>query len=84
MLPGARRWPPGWNASRFPSTRSVPTSVPGVEPHILYPVKTWASKGDFAETAKRLVQMFRENFRKFEGHVDDSVKAAAPSMAIAA
>jgi phosphoenolpyruvate carboxykinase (ATP) len=63
---------------------AVPTSVPGVEPHILYPVKTWASKAEFAETAKRLVQMFRDNFRKFEGHVDDAVKAAAPSMSIAA
>ena len=33
---------------------AVPTSVPGVEPHILYPVKTWQDKAAFAETAKRL------------------------------
>lgn len=63
---------------------AVPTSVPGIEPHILYPVKTWASKAEFAETAKRLVGMFRDNFRRFEAHVDDSVRAAAPSMSIAA
>ncbi len=63
---------------------AVPTSVPGVEPHILYPVKTWASKAEFAETAKKLVGMFRENFKRFEGHVDDAVLAAAPTMSIAA
>lgn len=63
---------------------AVPTSVPGVEPHILYPVKTWADKAEFAETAKRLVGMFRENFKRFEQHVDDAVKAAAPSSSLAA
>ena len=34
--------------------------MPGVEPHILYPVKTWQSKAEFAEQAKKLVDMFRE------------------------
>ncbi|MBL8589134.1 MAG: phosphoenolpyruvate carboxykinase [Methylobacteriaceae bacterium] len=63
---------------------AVPSSVPGVEPHILSPVKTWASKAEFAETAKKLVGMFRDNFVKFESHVDAEVKAAAPTMRIAA
>ncbi len=63
---------------------AVPTSVPGVEPHILNPVKTWASKAEFADTAKNLVAMFRKNFEKFEAHVDAHVKDAAPSMQIAA
>ncbi|MGL5363863.1 MAG: phosphoenolpyruvate carboxykinase [Bosea sp. (in: a-proteobacteria)] len=63
---------------------AVPTSVPGVEPHILYPVKTWQDKAEFAETAKRLVAMFRENFKRFEDHVDDAVKAAAPTNSLAA
>jgi phosphoenolpyruvate carboxykinase (ATP) len=63
---------------------AVPTSVPGVEPHILYPVKTWSDKAAFAETARRLVQMFTENFKRFENHVDADVKAAAPVMSIAA
>jgi phosphoenolpyruvate carboxykinase (ATP) len=63
---------------------AVPTSVPGVEPHILYPVKTWADKAEFAETAKRLVTMFRDNFQRFESHVDDAVKAAAPTNSLAA
>ena len=63
---------------------AVPTSVPGVEPHILYPVKTWASKAEFAEMAKKLVGMFRDNFAKFEQHVDADVRAAAPASQLAA
>ena len=62
---------------------AVPEEVPGVEPHILDPVKTWRHKGDFAETAGRLVQMFRENFRKFENETDEAVRAAGPSPRIA-
>jgi phosphoenolpyruvate carboxykinase (ATP) len=63
---------------------AVPTSVPGVEPHILYPVKTWQNKAEFAETAKRLIDMFNENFKRFEGHVDSDVRSAAPQTSIAA
>jgi phosphoenolpyruvate carboxykinase (ATP) len=63
---------------------AVPTSVPGVEPHILYPVKTWQSKAEFAETAKRLIDMFNENFKRFEGHVDSDVRSAGPQTSIAA
>ena len=63
---------------------AVPTSVPGVEPHILYPVKTWQNKAEFAETAKRLIDMFNQNFKRFENHVDADVRAAAPQMSIAA
>jgi phosphoenolpyruvate carboxykinase (ATP) len=58
--------------------------VPGVEPHILYPVKTWQDKAEFGQTAKRLVDMFKENFKRFEPHVDADVRAAAPQMSIAA
>jgi phosphoenolpyruvate carboxykinase (ATP) len=63
---------------------AVPTSVPGVEPHILYPVKTWADKAAFAETAKQLIAMFEANFKRFADHVDADVRAAAPQMALAA
>ena len=64
---------------------AVPVSVPGVEPHILTPVKTWANKGAFVETAARLVKMFDDNFKRFETHVDADVRAAGPSaQAIAA
>ncbi|MFG1430304.1 phosphoenolpyruvate carboxykinase [Xanthobacter sp. V2C-8] len=62
----------------------VPTSVPGIEPHILHPSKTWADKGEFDATARRLVAMFQENFAKFEAHVDAAVRDAQPHVRIAA
>ncbi|MDH7796747.1 MULTISPECIES: phosphoenolpyruvate carboxykinase [unclassified Beijerinckia] len=63
---------------------AVPTSVPGVEPHILEPVKTWSNKAEFASTAKHLVEMFRKNFVTFESHVDAKVREAAPFSRLAA
>ncbi|GJE41832.1 phosphoenolpyruvate carboxykinase [Methylobacterium soli] len=64
---------------------AVPTQVPGVEQHVLEPVKTWNNKAAFAETATKLVAMFKENFKRFEAHVDAEVKAAEPTtQAIAA
>jgi phosphoenolpyruvate carboxykinase (ATP) len=63
---------------------SVPTSVPGIEPHLLYPMKTWKDKREFDQTARKLVQMFQENFVKYEKHVDADVRAAAPEVRIAA
>jgi len=62
---------------------AVPTEVNGVEPHILDPFKTWRNKSEFAETAGKLVQMFRDNFKKFEAHTDDHVRNAGPSSRIA-
>src|SRR5207342_3628655 len=41
---------------------AVPTSVPGIEPHLLYPMKTWKDKAEFDKTARKLVRMFQENF----------------------
>ena len=55
----------------------MPTSLPGVEPHLLYPVKTWADKAEFDKTARKLVGMFRDNFVRFENHVGPEVRAAA-------
>jgi phosphoenolpyruvate carboxykinase (ATP) len=63
---------------------SVPTSVPGIEPHLLYPFKTWANKAEFDETARKLVAMFQKNFVQFETHVDADVRSAQPEVRIAA
>ena len=63
---------------------AVPTSLPGVEPHILDPVKTWADKAEFDKTARALVGMFQKNFAKFEAQVDADVRAAAPEVKLAA
>jgi len=63
---------------------SVPTSVPGVEPHLLNPFKTWKDKAAFDKTARELVGLFQKNFTKFEQHVTPDIKAAAPEVRIAA
>jgi len=63
---------------------SSPTSVPGVEPHLLNPFKTWKDKAEFDKTARALVGMFQKNFAKFESHVTPDIKAAAPEVRIAA
>jgi phosphoenolpyruvate carboxykinase (ATP) len=63
---------------------AVPTSVPGIEPHLLYPMKTWQNKAEFDETARALVKMFQDNFTKFESKVDAEVRAAAPEVRLAA
>ena len=63
---------------------SVPTSVQGVEPHLLNPFKTWKNKAEFDKTARDLVGMFQKNFAKYESHVTPDIKAAAPEVRIAA
>ncbi|SMF79053.1 phosphoenolpyruvate carboxykinase (ATP) [Allosphingosinicella indica] len=59
----------------------VPVSVPGVDDAILDPRTTWADKADYDATAAKLVNLFIDNFAKFEAHVDQGVKEAAPSAA---
>ncbi|WP_248310285.1 phosphoenolpyruvate carboxykinase [Bosea sp. 117] len=63
---------------------AVPTSIPGVEPHILYPAKTWANAAAFDATARKLVGMFTENFARFEAEVDEEVREARPQAMQAA
>jgi len=63
---------------------AVPTAVAGIEPHLLYPAKTWSDKAAFDQTARNLVRMFQENFVKYEKHVDADVRAAAPEVRVAA
>lgn len=59
----------------------VPIAVPGVDASILNPRDTWADKSDYDATAAKLVKLFIDNFAKFEAHVDQSVREAAPTAA---
>jgi phosphoenolpyruvate carboxykinase (ATP) len=63
---------------------AVPTSVPGVDPHLLNPRSTWADKEAYDAQAAKLVQMFQDNFAKFEKHVGADVLDAAPAVRLAA
>ncbi len=62
----------------------VPLELPGVDPQILNPRETWADKAAYDAQARALIDMFRKNFEKFEVHVDEDVKAAAPALKQAA
>ena len=62
----------------------VPMSLDGVDDAILNPRETWADKGAYDTQAKELVNMFRDNFAKFEGHVSSDVLGAAPMIQQAA
>lgn len=52
----------------------VPVEVPGIDAGILDPRSTWSDPGAYDEQAQKLVTMFRENFAKFEQHVDEDVR----------
>ncbi len=55
----------------------VPTECPGVPADILDPRSTWQDKDSYDLSAKKLTQMFGENFEKFKG-VDPMVARAGP------
>ena len=62
----------------------VPVSLQGIDDELLNPRETWADKSAYDLQAAKLVEMFNENFGKFESHVDASVLDAAPAVQDAA
>jgi phosphoenolpyruvate carboxykinase (ATP) len=66
----------------------VPVFVPalaeaGIDQTILDPRSTWADPSEYDATARRLVQLFIDNFAQFEAYVDEGVRRAAPALAAA-
>jgi len=55
----------------------VPAACRGVPSDVLDPRNTWTDKDAYDAQAKRLRQLFEENFKQFEADVDDKVNAAA-------
>ncbi|MCX7287473.1 MAG: phosphoenolpyruvate carboxykinase [Rhodobacterales bacterium] len=55
----------------------VPAAVPGVDPALLDPRRTWADPLAYDAQAARLVGMFQRNFAQYVPHIDADVKAAA-------
>jgi phosphoenolpyruvate carboxykinase (ATP) len=62
----------------------VPLELEGVDSTILNPRETWEDKAAYDTQANALVDMFIDNFEKFEEHVDPDVRDAAPAMRDAA
>jgi phosphoenolpyruvate carboxykinase (ATP) len=59
----------------------VPTECEGVPTEILNPRETWADKAAYDAKARHLVNLFIQNFAKFEDYVDEKIRAAAPTAA---
>jgi phosphoenolpyruvate carboxykinase (ATP) len=58
----------------------VPKTVPGVPDAVLDARSTWPDAAKYDEQARKLAQMFADNFKTFEGDVDAKVKAAGPRV----
>ena len=57
----------------------IPAEVEGVPSEILDPRNTWIDKDEYDLSAKKLAQMFVENFKKFEG-VSQEIIDAGPKI----
>jgi phosphoenolpyruvate carboxykinase (ATP) len=57
----------------------VPTECPGVPSEILDPKNTWEEKDSYDLSAKKLAQMFIENFEKFK-NVLPEIRQAGPKI----
>lgn len=57
---------------------NVPIKLEGVPTEILDPKDTWEDKDAYDEQAKKLADLFRENFKKFEDSVNEDVREAGP------
>jgi phosphoenolpyruvate carboxykinase (ATP) len=56
----------------------VPTSCPDVPNEVLNPRETWSDKAAYDEQAKKLAQMFVDNFEQFADTVTQEIRDAAP------
>ena len=55
---------------------AIPQSCPEVPAEVLDPKSTWADKVAYDTTAAELTKRFEVNFKQFEAHVGEEVKAA--------
>ncbi|HEY7396857.1 MAG TPA: phosphoenolpyruvate carboxykinase (ATP) [Gaiellaceae bacterium] len=58
----------------------VPVDVPGVDGRLLEPRSTWSDPAAYDAAARRLAQMFADNFAKRFPGADDSLRAAGPRL----
>ena len=58
----------------------VPTTCPGIPDEVLQPRKTWQDVEAYDQQALKLASMFVDNFKQFEEHVSEAIRAAAPSL----
>jgi phosphoenolpyruvate carboxykinase (ATP) len=59
---------------------AVPTSCPEVPAEMLQPRNTWSDKAGYDEKAKKVAQLFRDNFKKYEAQASAEVRAGGPKL----
>ena len=59
----------------------IPNHIEGVPDGVLNPRDTWTDKDAYDAQAKKLVDMFVENFKQFEAGVTQEIKDAGPKPA---
>jgi phosphoenolpyruvate carboxykinase (ATP) len=52
----------------------VPTTCPDVPSEVLQPRETWPDNGAYDEQARKLAEMFEENFKQFKGELPGDVR----------
>jgi phosphoenolpyruvate carboxykinase (ATP) len=57
----------------------VPTECPNVPSEILEPRNMWIDKDAYDLSAKKLAQMFVDNFKKFE-NISNEIRLAGPKI----
>ena len=57
---------------------AIPTECPGLPAEVLIPKNTWKDQAHFDETARKLAQLFKENFANYEDLVNEQTRAAGP------
>lgn len=58
----------------------VPKEIKGIPSEILNPRSTWQNKDKYDETAKKLVNMFHQNFKNFEENISKDIQNAGPKI----
>ena len=57
---------------------SIPCEIAGVPREVLSPRETWSDASAYDTQARKLAEMFRQNFEKFGSAVPQAVQAAGP------
>jgi len=58
----------------------VPTEAPGVPADVLNPRNTWPNGSDYDAQAKKLANLFHENFEQYKDKTPDKVYEAGPKI----
>ena len=59
---------------------AIPTSCPNVPSEVLIPKNTWADSAAYDKQARKLAELFRDNFKKYEEGSSDAIINAGPNL----